>query len=153
MKQKVIVAVCRGNIGRSPFAEAVINQELIERKLDSQFRVISRGIQGTAIDTKPVSFPNITFYQELYRDAKPTLDKFGIDMSRHVSTPIDIADAEQSDILLAMDSKTQDGLIKLFPNQGHKIHLVSELIGEHRDIADPEGVSIQEIQEQIFHDL
>jgi len=153
MKRYLVITVCRGNIGRSPFAAAVLNQEIARRGLAAGVAVASRGVQGTAVDPKPVRFPNITYYKELYEDSRPTLESLGIDVSGHVSTPITGLDAQDADILLAMDAKTRDGLMTLFPDQAFKVHLASELVGEHRDIVDPDGVTGVEKQRQIFTDL
>lgn len=152
-KQHLIIAVCRGNIGRSPFAEMIIRRELIKRSLADKYRVISRGTQGTTIDPVPVKFPNLTYYESIYTDSKPILDKFGIDMSKHVSTPISEADAIQAAILIAMDEKTRDGLRVLFPDQVHKIYMLSEFVGKQVGITDPAVVSGLDSQTQIFSEL
>lgn len=153
MSQRFVVVVCRGNIGRSPFTEAVLNDELTKRKLNERIRVISRGVQGTIVDPEPVKFSNITRYPDMYKGAKPVLDELGIDLSVHVSTPISEADAKAADILLAVDNKTRENLATLFPDQVQKIHLISELVNESQDIVDPEGVSGADKQRQIFTDL
>src|SRR5690242_1115194 len=129
-KKALILVVCRGNIGRSPFAEAVIKQELVKRGLERQYRVESRGTQGTLVDPGRVEFPNITHYARLYADAKPVLDEIGVGMSHHVSRSSERSDAEEADIVLAMDNTVLDGLHPLFPDQISKIHLLSELIGK-----------------------
>ncbi len=147
---KSIVFVCRGNIARSAFAEALLKQELAKQGLSDKYQVISRGVQGTIVDPEPVKFPNITHYKELYKQAKPALDKFGVDLSLHRSTPIDGNDARKATLLLAMDRKTKEGLLQLFPKQAKKILLLSELAGKQQDIIDPEGVSGVSQQEQIF---
>ena len=153
MSQRLVVVVCRGNIGRSPFTEAVLNVELTKRNLNEKIRVISRGVQGTIVDPEPVKFSNITHYPEMYKDAKPILEELGIDLSAHVSTPINEVDAKAADILLAVDGKTRESLAVLFPDRVAKIHLMSELVNENRDIVDPEGVSGADKQRQIFTDL
>jgi len=153
VSQRLVVVVCRGNIGRSPFMEAVLNDELTKRNLNERIRVISRGVQGTIVDPEPVKFSNITHYPEMYKDAKPILDELGIDLSGHVSTPISDADVKMADILLAVDNKTRENLATLFPDQVQKVHLLSELVNESRDIVDPEGVSGADKQKQIFTDL
>lgn len=76
-----------------------------------------------------------------------------MDLSKHVSKPVNQADVEGADILLAVDTKTRDGLLALFPDQNNKIYLLSELVGERRDIIDPEVVSGKDKQEQIFAEL
>lgn len=148
--KKVIVSVCRGNIVRSVVAQAVIQQQLEVRGIAGKYESLSRGIQGTSIDPQPVKYPNITYYGKLYEDAKPIFEKFGINVSEHVSTPIDENIAKRSNILLAMDMQTRDALIRLFPDQKAKVYLLSKLIGEERNITDPEGVSGQQVQEAIF---
>ena len=148
--KKMIIAFCRGNIARSPFAEAVINRELIKRGLNNQFCAISRGIQGTMVDPIPVKFPNITFYTDLYRDAKPALDKFNIDITSHISKPVDKQTANDACLLLAVDRKTFDGLLTLFPESKSKIHLLSELTGKETDFEDPAEVNGKDKQMQIF---
>jgi protein-tyrosine-phosphatase len=150
---KHIVVVCRGNIARSPFAEAIIKQELAKYKRADEYEVVSRGTQGTAIDPVPVKFPNITYYEQLYKDAKPTLDKFGVDLSAHISKPIDGAIVEEADIILALDNKTKTALVKLFRGQTAKIHLLYELVGQSQDIKDPEVLSGEQAQAQVFTEV
>lgn len=143
MKKKLIVVVCRGNIVRSSFAEILINREIEKRKLDEKVIAISRGMQGTIVDPKPVDFPNIVFYPNEYHNAKPTLDKLGIDESKHISKPIDIDTAKSADLILALDNKIKKGLEMLFPNMKDKIHLLSELIGKDEDFEDPEEEGVE----------
>ena len=151
--KKLIVCVCRGNIARSPFAEAIITKELQQRNFLGEYSSVSRGIQGTIVDPQPVKFPNITYYNQLYKDSKASLEKFEINLSTHVSTSIDKDIADKASILIAMDNKTKQGLLVLFPDQAKKVYLLSELINETRDIIDPEGVSGTEKQEKIFSEI
>jgi protein-tyrosine-phosphatase len=150
---KLIVSVCRGNIARSAVAERIIAKELRVRGLSDKYISISRGVQGTSVDPQPVKFPNITYYEELYKDSKPTLDKLGIDLSSHISSPINEEIAKKASILLAMDNQTKGALQTLFPEQVDKIHILSELIDENWDITDPEGISGKEKQEKLFTEI
>ena len=150
---KLIECVDRGNIYRSPVAEKVIAKELQARGLSDTYSAISRGVQGTTVDPEPVKFPNITYYEEKYQDSKPTLERFGIDLSSHISTPVDEEAVERASIIFAMDKKTKDALQTLFPDQVDKIHIFTELINEDRDIMDPEGVSGKETQERIITEI
>lgn len=133
--------MCRGNIARSSVAEVVIKKELSKRRLGDRYDVVSRSTQGTSVDPQPVKFPNITYYEDLYREAKPALDQLGIDITSHVSKPIDREVAENASILLAMDKKTQDALLTLFPDLKSKIYMLSKLTGGDEDFVDPERVS------------
>lgn len=139
MKQKIILVVCRGNITRSPFAEVVINNELSKRGLYDKYLAISRGIQGTSVDLIPVKFSNITFYKDEYRFSKPILDKFGVDITKHVSKPVDRKTANKAELILAVDEKNKAALLQLFPNLKDKIHKLSELTGKDKDFIDPEN--------------
>ncbi|MFA5987941.1 MAG: hypothetical protein WC797_04830 [Candidatus Paceibacterota bacterium] len=141
--KKIILVVCRGNIVRSPFAEAVINKELARRGLDSKMQAISRGIQGTPVDPVPDKFSNISFYPNEFRNAKPILDKLGIDTTKHVSKPVDKKTAESASVIFAMDEKNYQGLNDLFPDLKDKIHLLSELVGKKEAIEDPENESVE----------
>lgn len=140
-KKKIILVVCRGNIIRSPFAKAVINRELVRRALTKNYCVVSRGTQGTAIDPVPVKFPNITFYKNEFRFSKPTLDKCNIDITNHVSKPVDRKTAEEASAILAVDEINRIALLKLFPDLKNKIYKLSNLISDGEDFVDPETVN------------
>lgn len=137
----LVAIVCRGNIARSPFAEALIKRELVRRNLSSRVDVVSRGVQGSTIDPEPVKYPNITHYPKMYEPVKGLLSDHAIDMSAHTATVIDALVAQASGLLLAMDQQTKDALIKLFPNEAAKVHLFSELVGEKKSLADPEQLA------------
>jgi len=150
---KIILTVCRGNIARSPFSEDIIRQELEKRHLEHEFTSISRGVQGTPVDPGDVQFPNITYYPEMFADTEPVLKKFNVDLSAHVSQKVDEKIVEKDAVILDVDTKTKDALETLFPIQKSKIHLISELIGKHEDISDPEGLHGAEKQEKVFTEL
>jgi protein-tyrosine-phosphatase len=141
MKKKLILIICRGNIIRSPFVEAVINRELKKQNLAGLFLAVSRGTQGTAVDPIPVKFPNITFYKNEFRFSKPTLDKFKIDITKRVSKPVDRKLAVRASVILAVDEKNRTALLQLFPDLKNKIFKLSELINKNKDFTDPENVN------------
>lgn len=150
----LIVFVDRGNISRSPIAESVARRKLEEQGLQNQYEVISRGTQGVAPDDKePVKFPNITYYHDHYIQSKSWLDEHGIDLSSHTSTPINREIAEKAKIMFAMDRKTQESLLALFPDHAVKVHILSEIVGEDREIIDPENVNEKLRLEQIYNEI
>ncbi|MBP9818305.1 hypothetical protein KBC75_06195 [Candidatus Shapirobacteria bacterium] len=134
--RKLIVCVCRGNILRSAVAEKLISQLMSKQGDGVTYQVISRSIQGTKIDHKPVRFPNLTYYNEVYPRVKPLLQKLNVDLSNHVSTPIDYLVVTKASLILAMDNQTKDGLKQLFPFHHHKIYLFTDIIKLNKDIAD-----------------
>ncbi len=152
MKRKVIVFVCRGNIARSPVAEFVLNQELRKRGLSNEYVALSRGVQGTPVDPKPVRHSNIVYY-EVWKDARPALEALKIDISSHVSKPISRKIMERANIVLAMDKKTRVALSTLFPKQKEKIYLFSELVDKQEDVLDPEGLVGKEKQLRTYQKI
>ncbi|MFA5828717.1 MAG: hypothetical protein WC841_05165 [Candidatus Shapirobacteria bacterium] len=134
--KKLIVCVCRGNILRSAVAEKLISQQLIKQGIRTDYRVISRSIQGTIIDHKPVRFPNITYYGEVYHRVKPLLEELNVDLSGHISTPIDYPTTAKASLILAMDNRTLKSLNLLFPYHQHKIYLFTEIINLNKDVND-----------------
>lgn len=153
MNQKVILVVCRGNIARSPVAEFFINSEIKKRSLDSKIMVISRGTQGTLVDPQPVKFSNISFYDDLYAEAKPALDALKVDLSAHVSKPVTREDVNMASVILAVDQKTKNALLQLFPDMNQKVHMLTELTGNTEDFPDPENLNGKEKHLKIFTEI
>lgn len=150
---KTILVVCRGNIARSPVAEFFLNSEIKKHNLENEVVAISRGTQGTIVDPQPVKFPNISYYSDLYKDAKPALDKLDIDISNHISKPIKEIDAQKADIILVVDSKTKNAVTTLFPSLKEKVHTLSELIGRNEDLPDPENLIGMDKHLKVFQDI
>lgn len=134
--KKLIVCVCRGNILRSAVAEKLISHHIENKGLGDRCNVISRSIQGTIIDTKRVTYPNLTYYTEVYQRIKPVLDDLNVDLTRHVSKAINLRVANKATVILAMDLQTKSALIKLFPNLIGKIHLFSDMAELEKDVSD-----------------
>ena len=151
--KRTLVVVCRGNIARSPFASEVINQELARCKRTEELHAVSCGVQGTRVDPVPVKHPNITHYPAMYKPVKALLAELKIDLSTHVSRPIDEQMATQASILIAMDDQTKHALLKLFPREARKIYLFTELLGGTGSITDPDKVAESAQLPIIFTDL
>ena len=115
----------------------MIKKELEIYDIDDAYNFISRGVQGASVDPEPVRFPNIIYYEKLYEESKPTLEKLGIDLFTHTSRLISSEVAESVSILLAMDNKTKCALKELFPDITKKIYLLLKLIDSNNDIVDP----------------
>jgi len=140
--KKLVVFVCNGNIHRSAVAEAYLKQVIKERELDNQLEVISRGLQGSA-GTSPPRHSGPTEYPLEWSIQKPILKELGIDISEHVSRPIDHKIIEEASLIFAMDSKVLSGLpnslLKQFPDHDRKIMLFGGLGGKGVDVPDCGG--------------
>lgn len=147
MKVKKILIVCKGNIYRSPVAKIFLEREIEKRGFKGKIVCDSAGIQGSMGLPGP-KFSNFTCYEKEYEAAKPTLEKYNLDLSKHISKPITQNMISEADIVLVMDDKVlndiQEGLLTHFPNDTGKILLLSELTGDNTEIQDPDGVTTDE---------
>ncbi len=147
-KKKVIVFICKGNIHRSAIAEQILKKILREKGLSDQFNVISRGITGSA-GTKPTLHKNITAYDE-WKFSKPSLEEFGIDITKHEARPITEDVASNADVIVAFDKiileDDEVALKKQFSQFHGKMHLLSELEGSAEEIPD-----CGEVEDLEFH--
>lgn len=68
------------------------------------------------------------------------LKQRGFDLGwRHRSTPITPEMVRDFNLILTMEQGQKEALQAAFPDQAHKIYLLSEMIGQYWDIADPIG--------------
>lgn len=140
--KKIIIFVCKGNIHRSAIAEQVFKKIIKEKNLKNKYKVISRGIRGSA-GTKAPLYKNITQYKD-WQFAKPSLDEFGIDITSHKSQPINKYTADKASVIITFDdivlNNDPAALLNQFPNLHKKIHLLSELENKIEDIPDCYGI-------------
>lgn len=137
--KRLIVFVCVGNMERSPVAEYVTKKIINDLGLSNKFQVISRGIQGTA-GTKPTRFRNPKDYTEIWQAMLPALQKFNINLQKHISTPITPEIIEKAAVVIAMAKNVlqqkPNGLKIQFPLYRDKFQLFMELAGKDEDVPD-----------------
>ncbi|MBU4257488.1 hypothetical protein KJ586_00890 [Patescibacteria group bacterium] len=142
--KKLIVFVCNGNIHRSAVAEACLRQEIEIKGLISLFEVISRGLQGSA-GTNPPKHKNLSEYPLEWAIQKPILTDLGLDITKHISMPINHGVVKKASLIIAMDKKVlvklPNSLIKQFPKHSYKMKLFMEFEGKQEDVPDCFGSS------------
>lgn len=150
MGKKTVLTVCSGNIHRSVIAQLCLSRELMNIGRETEFEVLSRGIQGT-MGTKAPKHPNLLFYEMERRHTKPCLEKIGIEIpSSQTATLIDEEIVEHSCLILAMDDEvlhtkcTLKGepmsLMVRFSGHVSKMRLFMELVGKKENVTDCGGV-------------
>jgi protein-tyrosine-phosphatase len=68
----------------------------------------------------------------------------GIDLSCHLARPVTREMVVGADLVLVMTQNHVEAIKTAFPDQSHKVYLLSEMIGREYDIYDPYGSSRME---------
>src|SRR3989338_615333 len=146
MGKKLVLTVCSGNIHRSVIAQLCLDRELVNIEKDTEFEVLSRGIQGT-MGTNPPEHPNLRYYPMEYGHTDPCLREIGIEITAgQKATVIDEQIVKEASLILAMDKevlsekRTPKGepmsLTDQFSEHAFKMRLFMELVGEKGDVQD-----------------
>jgi protein-tyrosine-phosphatase len=130
-----ILIVCTANICRSPVAEAILRDRLQQAGL-TDWTVSSAGTW--AITARGASH----FSREL-------LARQGLDISDHQAAMIDEQQLTKADLVLCMENGHVEALRIEFPQYGHKIYLLSQMVNRRYNIADPYGSPIDAYREMV----
>jgi Protein-tyrosine-phosphatase len=127
MKLKILF-VCTGNICRSPAAEEVFRQKVIERGLADEFHIDSAGMHGFHEGELPD------------RRMRQHAAKRGYKLTSH-SRPIQDRDYWAFDYIIYMDDNNRYALERLSPDAKslHKLHRMTDYCKEHEadHVPDP----------------
>ncbi len=123
----VVLFVCTGNLCRSPMAAALLRARLARSdEPPEDWQVESAGTW--AVDGQMASAYAI---EEMAARS--------LDLRSHRSRAVTREMVERADLILAMTQQHRAALVAAFPDQAHKVHLLSEMVGADYDIADPYG--------------
>jgi len=154
--KKLIVFICNGNIHRSVIAAESLRKILKERKIGQNFSVASYGLQGTKGTDLP-KHKHLSEYPKEWKAAKPTLQKFGIDINKHSFQKISETVMKKASTVIAMDNKVystaKNSLMNQFSNCAEKIHRFSELTVHNIVIKDLAGNSSEKLHRKIIGDM
>ena len=126
-----ILIVCTGNLCRSPMAEGLLRQLLVQEGLDSRYTVASAGTWG--VNGNPASENAVTVMAE--RD---------IDISSHRARTITAGDVAEAELILVMSRQHLLLLESTWPQYRWKMHRLSEMVGKRKDVSDPYGGPVEE---------
>ena len=122
-----ILMVCLGNICRSPLAEGILLQKIKERNLP--WKVDSAGTSGWHQGELPD------------RRSIAVAKAHGIDITYQRSRQFTVADIEEFDLILAMDSSNYSNILSLTTTeqQKSKVKLILNYLypNENRGVPDP----------------
>ena len=122
-----ILFVCTANICRSPMAMGIMQSKV--KHQDDLWLIRSAGVW--VMENQPAAANTIKFVRE-----------FGVDISNHQSKSINKEMIDRFNLILVMERNHKEALRSAFRNQGSKIFMLSEMIGEKYEINDPIGGSL-----------
>lgn len=121
-----ILFICHGNICRSPMGEFIMKKMLKEAGLGDKVKVDSVAATRDEIGN------------DMYPPAKDKLRKEGVPFKPRQARLLTRKDYEENDYLIAMDQENLDDIRYLVgEDKDHKVHLMMDFAGEHREVADP----------------
>jgi len=112
-------------------AAALLSQRVAHLGLSDQVRVLSAGVWAQE-------------GQKASEDAVATLANKGISLADHRSHAVTTALLGQADMVLVMEERHRRSLFYLAPQHLGKVFLLSEMAGQHDDVADPYGSTLED---------
>jgi len=125
---KRILAVCTGNICRTPMAKALLQREVAQAGLSGRVSVDSAGIYAVAGG-------------KASRGSVNAMAERGLDITDHRAKQLDFRLMEKADLILVMEESQRRSIFVNWPQALRKTFLLSEMAGEHADVADPYGMA------------
>lgn len=125
-----ILFVCSANQCRSPMAEVLFQQLVVDKGEADDWRVESAGVWA---------------YQgaKATHNAQIVMDERGLDLEGHGSQPTDPALLKQFDLIVVMEVEHKLVLQERNPLLAERIVTLRELVGGQGDFDDPVGGSVE----------
>lgn len=120
---RTVLFVCKANICRSPLAEVYFRE-----KARKEGRLVS--VKSAGVETQPG--------RQAHKLAKEIARQQGISLESHTATILYQELMEHSDLVLVMEVAQRDRVMKLYPQDRHKVFLLGQFCKSGSlDIADP----------------
>jgi len=121
-----VLLICTANVCRSPLAQGLLKKQLADQGLGEEWEVGSVGNWtegGVPVDPRVVEI----------------LAERGIKAGEQRSREVTEELLAEADLVLTMEAGHQEALQVEFPEQADKVYMLSELVGERKNVVDPVG--------------
>ncbi|MBS0169853.1 MAG: low molecular weight phosphotyrosine protein phosphatase [Nitrospira sp.] len=129
---RTILVVCKGNICRSPLAEAYLKHEVEKNGLP--VAVSSAGLETS-------------FGKPAHPLAQVVGTQKGLSLHKHATQPLHKDQVEGADLILVMEWRQRNRLVKLYPQAKGKVFLLRQFYDQTvREVADPYSGTIEDFE-------
>lgn len=127
-----ILVICKGNICRSPLAEAYLKC-LVEK------HSLATVVQSAGLET--------SFGKPAHHFAQLVGTQGGLLLGNHATQPLHKEQVEQADMILVMEWQQRNRVIKLYPHAREKVFLLRQFYDQSvKEVADPYSGTLEDFQ-------
>lgn len=129
---RAILVVCKGNICRSPLAEAYLKHQMEKHGLP--INIYSAGLETSL--GKPA-----------HPLAQVVGTEGGLSLGKHATQPLHKDQVERADMILVMEWRQRNRLVKLYPQAKGKVFLLRQFYDQSvLEVADPYSGTLEDFQ-------
>lgn len=129
---RLILVICKGNICRSPLAEAYL-RSLVEK------HGLPTVVQSAGLET--------SFGKPAHHFAQVVGTQGGLQLGKHATQPLHKEQVERADLILVMEWQQRSRVIKLYPQARQKVFLLRQFYDQSvREVADPYSGTLEDFQ-------
>ena len=127
-----ILVVCKGNICRSPLAEAYLKHRVEKHALPIV-------VESAGLET--------SFGKAAHPLAQVVGTQGGLLLTKHATQPLHKEQVDRADIILVMEWRQRRRVLKLYPQAKRKVFLLRQFYDQSvREVADPYSGTLEDFQ-------
>lgn len=129
---RAILVVCKGNICRSPLAEAYLKHRVEKHGLPIV-------IESAGLET--------SFGKAAHPLAQVVGTQGGLLLTKHATQPLHKEQVDRADMILVMEWRQRRRVLKLYPQAKQKVFLLRQFYDQSvREVADPYSGTLEDFQ-------